>query len=542
MSQFGAKKAKNTDEVRAERAKPTPVLWGLGCAIATIGVVVIGVSNPAYALPSFARQTGQPCGACHTDFPGLTPFGRQFKLGGYTLGGGDYPLTPFESSAGPEAKALSSYARKMNDKSAGMPTKAPPLGTPPAAGTPADIGYNGWMPPIAVMGIFQFTHQNADRDPADVEPWNTNDNVKLNQASVFYGGAVTEHTGAFVQWTYEPNIGAPDHQDPYGGKEWHWDNVDLRAANAGQIGGVDVTYGLTATNNPSMADPWNTTPVWGFPYTDAGDIATSPAAATMLDGGSWGQQVGGVGGYAWFDNLVYVQLSGFGTLDPGILDVVGITPFDAPGKINGVAPYWRVAVEPHWGNNWWEFGTFGMTASFSPYTCAVDNTTCALDSAGMYTTETSAQSNRYTDVGFDSQYQYQGDNYWITARATFIHENQSFDLMTGTSANTSNTLNNLKLYGSFAYGNDNRIVFSGQYFDTWGSSDATEYGTANGSPNTNGVTLELSYIPFILSKAPVWPWANARVGAQYTIYNEFDGTNAGASDNNTFNLYLWLAG
>ena len=352
------------------------------CIVAAIAVLAVATSKPANALPSFARQTGQPCGACHVDFPGLTPFGRQFKLGGYTLGGGDYPTTPFEGGGDAAAKALDSYAKKIKDKDKKTADGAPS----------GDQGYHGWVPPIAMMSIFQFTHQNADRDPADVTPFKTNDNVKLNQASLFYGGAVTEHMGAFVQWTYEPNIGGVDHADPYAGKEWHWDNVDLRAANAGKIGNMDVTYGLTATNNPSMADPWNTTPVWGFPYTDAGDIATGPAAATMLDG-SWGQLVGGVGGYGWFDNLFYVQLSGFWSLDPGTLDVLGITPFDAPGKISGVAPYWRVAVEPHWGNNWWEFGTFGMTASFSPYTMSTD-------SAGMYTTRNLRAEQQVHGRGF----------------------------------------------------------------------------------------------------------------------------------------------
>lgn len=33
-------------------------------------------------------QTGQACSACHTAFPELTPFGRAFKLNGYTMGGG----------------------------------------------------------------------------------------------------------------------------------------------------------------------------------------------------------------------------------------------------------------------------------------------------------------------------------------------------------------------------------------------------------------------------------------------------------------------
>ena len=53
-----------------------------------LGVFWMGFATPAQALPSFARQTGQPCGACHTDFAGLTPYGRRFKIGGYTYGGG----------------------------------------------------------------------------------------------------------------------------------------------------------------------------------------------------------------------------------------------------------------------------------------------------------------------------------------------------------------------------------------------------------------------------------------------------------------------
>ena len=50
---------------------------------------------PANALPSYARQTGQPCGTCHTDFAGLTPYGRIFKIEGYTAGGGAYPHQSF---------------------------------------------------------------------------------------------------------------------------------------------------------------------------------------------------------------------------------------------------------------------------------------------------------------------------------------------------------------------------------------------------------------------------------------------------------------
>src|SRR5690242_18644283 len=38
-------------------------------------------------IPSFSRQTKLACSVCHYQFPQLTPFGRLFKLNGYTLTG-----------------------------------------------------------------------------------------------------------------------------------------------------------------------------------------------------------------------------------------------------------------------------------------------------------------------------------------------------------------------------------------------------------------------------------------------------------------------
>ena len=386
-----------------------------------------------------------------------------------------------------------------------------------------------------MMTIVGFEHTQKAQNPAPA-PFNSNDNVALEQFSLFWGGAVTNHVGAFAQATYEGTVVDDDGTTAYQSFKWHWDNVDLRYTNSAMLGNVGVTYGVTATNNPSMADPWNTTPAWGFPYASA-QIAPGPGAGTLVDG-TMAQHVGGVGGYAWFDNLLYVQLSGFWTLGQHTLTTLGIDPSaDVPGEIGGVSPYWRIAVEPHWGNNWWEFGTFGMSANIHPYD------TSQVDAAGYITGATFAQSNRYTDFGFDSQYQYQGPNYWLTLRGTYIHENQSFDAATGAADNASNTLNTLKLYGSVAYGNDNRVILSGQYFDTWGSTDATEYGDGftNGDPGSNGFTAEIAYMPFVTSHSPIWPWANARIGLQYTWYNKFNGTTDNASDNNTLLAYLWFA-
>lgn len=514
------------------------ILSGAGIATATaiIGVVftavTFGMMSPAEALPSFARQTGQPCGACHTDFPSLTPFGRRFKLGGYTLGGGDYRTTLFPDWTAEKKEALASFAKKMKSD----------------AGKKSDTGKDGqqdagqgdtWVPPISMMTIVGYTHTQAPQD-ATGSPYKSNNNLVIAPVSLFYGGAITEHIGAFAQLTYNnAPFGAPNPQDPNATHLWSWDNVDLRYANTAKLGNVDVIYGITGNNNPTVQDPWNTTPAWSFPFA-ASTIAPGPGAGTLIDG-TFAAHVAGAGAYAFANDMLYVELSGYRSINYDAQNKLGINPFDAPGTIDGIAPYWRVALEPHWGNHWLEFGAFGMSARIHPWNQNPE----ALDPNGLFQNVTFPLTDRYTDTAVDAQYQYQGDNYWVTLRGTYIHEKQTLDatFANAGSDNPTNTLNTFKALASLAYGDDNRVVLTGQYFDTQGSSDATLYsGLASGlSPNSNGYIFEIAYIPFMSSQAPLWPWANARVGLQYTYYNEFDGDTVSAHDNNTLFGYVWIA-
>ena len=82
----------------------TPPIWRvsairchklLACVLVAAALGIGLLPQPAASLPLYARQTGQPCATCHTAFLELTPFGRRVKLGGYTLGGGDWKGTPF---------------------------------------------------------------------------------------------------------------------------------------------------------------------------------------------------------------------------------------------------------------------------------------------------------------------------------------------------------------------------------------------------------------------------------------------------------------
>jgi hypothetical protein len=485
-------------------------------ALSVLGAValaaaVIAVPRPAEALPSFARQTGQPCGQCHTDFPGLTPFGRRFKLGGYTLGGGDFRTTPFPTSTESSAGRASGYAATA------------PQATPAQPDTS-----NLWFPPISMMAIVGFTHTQAPLPPP-TQPYSPNDNVVVDPVSFFWGGAITEHIGAFAQVTYAPpgpgGLAPPLGDNPFG-HTWGWDNIDVRYANTMKIGPLDILYGISANNNPSVQDPWNTTPAWTFPYAGS-SFGAGFGPSTIIDG-SFAAQVVGAGGHLWINDLLYLEATAYHTPDFNTLNHLGADPFDAPGRF-GVAPYWRAAFEPHWGNHWLMIGTFGMYAAVHPW----------LDTSGALGDATAGQTDKYFDVGVDSQYQYQGDNFWLTLRGSYIHESQRLDasfMLFGT--NPTNELKTLRLYASLAYGGDNKIVVTGQRFDTRGTTDVNLFG---GSPDTSGWIAEIAYIPFGTSKSPLWPWFNARIGLQYTWYDKFMGTTVGASANNTLFLHAWFA-
>jgi hypothetical protein len=128
-----------------------PLLGAAALLFAAFFVVEFAV--PARALPSYARQTGQPCGTCHTDFAGLTPYGRRFKINGYTAGGGQYRTTvfPFDDSTKDSKKT--------------------------------------WVPPISMMSIVGFTHVATDAGPP-ADPFAPNNNISIAPLSFFWGGSV----------------------------------------------------------------------------------------------------------------------------------------------------------------------------------------------------------------------------------------------------------------------------------------------------------------------------------------------------------------
>ena len=131
------------------RSKPFHLAWlvpfRLAIAIAMVGSTI----ETAQAVPAFADQTGQPCSSCHVGGfgPQLTPFGREFKILGYT----------------PRSQ-------------------------------------EGTIP-VSAMAIASYLHTVADQPAAP--HYAPNDNTTLDQISVFLAGGISANLGGFSQFTYD---------------------------------------------------------------------------------------------------------------------------------------------------------------------------------------------------------------------------------------------------------------------------------------------------------------------------------------------------
>jgi hypothetical protein len=60
-------------------------LWSWFAAAFLLAVLLFSTSQPANALPAFARKYGLRCSACHESWPMLNFFGQKFKDNGYQL-------------------------------------------------------------------------------------------------------------------------------------------------------------------------------------------------------------------------------------------------------------------------------------------------------------------------------------------------------------------------------------------------------------------------------------------------------------------------
>jgi hypothetical protein len=273
-------------------------LTGMHKLILIFLVSILNLSA-AYAVPSYARQTGMSCTACHFSFPELNAFGRQFKINGYTL--------TFMKTI--EAKDDSSKSTKLNLLS---------------------------YLPLSAMVQTSFTQLASDVNGVQ------NHTVAFpQQLSLFFSGEVTPHLGTFIQMTYD-------------GQSFGMDNADIRLTNTSNLGSKSLAYGLTLNNNPAVQDVWNTSPAWRFPSASSA-AAVTPAKSAEIE--NLGMQVAGLGAYALYNNWLFGELTLYRSAQIGAAN-----PADSSSSmaLKGLSPYWRLAIQHQWSTNYLEVGAFGM--------------------------------------------------------------------------------------------------------------------------------------------------------------------------------------
>ncbi len=357
---------------------------------------------------------------------------------------------------------------------------------------------------LPLSGMLQASHTRLNKS----EPESQNDISEFpQQLSVFFAGAVSPRLGTFIQFTYDDQ-----------GAEFGWDNADIRFADHTSLASRDLIYGVTLNNNPTVQDVWNTTPAWGFPYA-ASAVVPTPAASAFIEG-ALAQQVAGLGLYSLWNNFVYGEITAYRSTPQG-----GVYPPDSTSTntIKGVAPYWRLALQHQWAGQYLEIGTYGL------YT-------------RLYPTGVSGFTNKYTDIGFDGQYERSLGTGNLTAHATYIHEKQDLDAtFVANDPDASNTLNTFKVDGNYYF--PQGIGLSLGFFTISGNSNKGIYipqainGSRTGAPNSSGFIGEVDYLP----------WLNTKFSIQYVLYNKFngaqtnyDGLGRNAADNNTLYLLAWL--
>jgi len=442
------------------------IIWLSGASL--IGLAALTSSRPASALPAFAQQTGQACKSCHVGGfgPELTPFGREFKIGGYTMR------------------------------------------TSPSV-------------PVAAMVIASWTHTRKDQDPPP-DHLHANNNLVIDQASLFLAGGLGKHLGGFSQLTYDGV-----------GRAWSWDNVDLRAVTTGRVFGEDATFGLSLNNNPTVEDPWNTLAAWSFPYTDTA-VSPTPAAAPLIDG-ALAQNVIGLSAYSWIGHRAYVELGGYTSPARATISSLGADPL-SPGSLHGLAPYARIAWQGNLAGGIAEFGGSALKAAIYP----------GRDRSSGFT-------DRYSDLGVDASWQKLLGEDSISANIRFTHERGNLRascalslLGDGTDPNCARySLNERRATIRYTWRDRVGLTLSG--FSLSGSRNSNLY-SGNGRPDSNGLTGQVDYTFWPSGNSPLGRRFNVRTGVQFTAYGKFDGarhnfdgSGANAADNNALRLFTWVA-
>ena len=403
----------------------------------------------AHALPSYARQTGMDCAGCH-----VGAYGPQLTPAGirFKIGG-------YTDSDGQEGKV-----------------------------------------PLSAMVVGSRTHTQVDQAPAP--GIRANNNTKMDEASVFLAGRWTQNVGSFIQVTYDGVA-----------KTSALDHMDIRYARPVELNGKESIIGVSVNNNPGVQDPFNTMPVWGFPYVSSPVGFGTGGAASLINGGLE-HRVTGASAYVFYDDALYGEFGTYRSLSSAAQTKLGLGPVADTNQRLGGNAYWRLGWFKDYKAQSFHLGMFGWNANLQE-----DKTT-------------PDPRNKYRDLGVDGNYQFLGTREHVaTLGGSYIREHK-----TDGTTNLVSTVDEYKLNASYHYN------------QTWGMGAGVFANKAldavGADAGTRGYLWQLDWTPWGKEghSAPApWSAANLRLGAQYWVYSKFNGNTANARDQNTLYIFAWTS-
>ena len=229
------------------------------------GLLTALAATQARAVPSFARQTGQDCYRCHTMFPELTPTGRVFKMTGYVIN-----------------KTMS---------------KCPPY------------------PPVSAM-VLTRTRTLTARSRRVLLHRISGPFTLYLLTTVMMSSARPSNLQCFTQVRFTIRLGPS-----FRGLTWTlrikcpWTTLIFVMQTVPRCAGTKTSYsGLPSTTT----QPWKMygTRLRRSAFPTPHQFSPRYAASALITG--LGAQVGGIGVYAYWDNLIYAAASVYRTSENGI--------------------------------------------------------------------------------------------------------------------------------------------------------------------------------------------------------------------------------
>ena len=442
-----------------------PRSGGILGVLSLLCAVALALPKNAHAIPSYARQTGFACDICHTVYPHLTPFGRDFKLHGYVMD------TAECVKASGNAQMCGVNINRIPMVSARIVS----MWSNQAGGdhvVPRGITTAG-------QGFMSFPSGYNDKETFNL----------VGDSSIYFGGKIAPDMGTFLEFT-----GIDDEGGSLG-----LGAVDIALTGPETtLGDKSLLYGIRGVDSVFTGDPSNSLGMWGLTSQLMGmsthNTLFDPNRA-MVEGGElygmWGNfNDGGLFATVGFyhptgtqtsGSFVQGNIAGSGALNTSSVDVAPRLAYYFPQSHD---LYAEIGAS----------GYFGKEGMIAPTTASIPNP---------------YYNDNYYDYALDAQLQYIGDKNLAELFAVYQGQNDNKfygqDMYSGTDYGTDGTSvqrNGLAIAADYYY----KRTYGAYVKYLYQSSDKVK------DINVAGAILGLSW----------YPWENVQLMVEQALYSTYN--------------------